>query len=73
MIAAVGVVIAYVVVAFTLWIVYQVAVKLRLWRITVDSVEIHGFEAVERVRADTSQPSSAVGEGLVDALGAGGM
>ena len=72
-IAAVGVVIAYVAVAFTLWIVYQVAVKLRLWRITVDSVEFHGFEAVERVRADTSQPSSAVGEGLVDALGAGGM
>jgi uncharacterized membrane protein YjgN (DUF898 family) len=71
--AAIGGVIMYMVIAFAMWIVYQVAVKLRLWRITVDSVEIHGFASVERVRADLSQPSSAVGEGLVDALGAGGM
>ena len=28
---------------------------------------------VEQVRADESRPSSAVGEGLVDALGAGGI
>jgi uncharacterized membrane protein YjgN (DUF898 family) len=69
----VGAAIMYVVLALALWVLYQVVVKLRLWRITVDSVEIHGFAAVDRVRADLSQPTSALGEGLVDALGAGGM
>ena len=72
-IVAIAVVLAYIAIAFSVWIVYQVAVKLRIWRVTVDSIEITGFDAVERVRADLTRPSSAVGEGLVDALGAGGM
>jgi hypothetical protein len=39
----------------------------------VDSVELAGFDAMEHVRADDTRPSSAVGEGLADALGAGGI
>jgi len=63
----------YVLIALCVWIIYQVAVKLRLWRIMVDSVEITGLDVIERVRADTTRPSSAIGEGLVDALGASGI
>jgi uncharacterized membrane protein YjgN (DUF898 family) len=63
----------YVLIALSVWIIYQVAVKLRLWRIMVDSVDIAGLDVIERVQADATQPSSAVGEGLVDALGAGGI
>jgi hypothetical protein len=48
-------------------------VKLRIWRLAVDSISLAGFEAISHVRADTSLPSSAVGEGLADALGAGGI
>jgi uncharacterized membrane protein YjgN (DUF898 family) len=66
-------VLVYIAIAFCLWVVYQVAVKLRLWRIMVDSVEISGFAVIARARADATRPSSAVGEGLVDALGAGGI
>jgi uncharacterized membrane protein YjgN (DUF898 family) len=59
--------------AVGLWVVYQVTIKLGIWRMAVDSVEIAGFDAIERVRADGTRPSSAVGEGLADALGAGGI
>src|SRR5262249_19213293 len=72
-IAAVASFVAYVALALIIWIVYQVTVRLRIWRAMVDSVVITGFEAVERVRADLTRPTSALGEGLVDALGAGGM
>ncbi len=71
--AAIGGVIGYLAFAFCIWVIYYVVVRLRMWRITVDSVDLTGFEAVEQVRADESRPSSAVGEGLVDALGAGGI
>jgi uncharacterized membrane protein YjgN (DUF898 family) len=63
----------YVFSAVGLWVVYQVTIKLGIWRMAVDSVELAGFEAIERVRADDTRPSSAVGEGLADALGAGGI
>lgn len=71
--AVIFTVVAYLAFAFCIWVIYQVTVRLRLWRITVDSVLVAGFDAVERVRADDSRPSSSVGEGLVDALGAGGI
>jgi len=70
---AVGGGVSYVLLALCVWIVYQVVVKLRIWRIMVDSVEIAGIEVIESVRADTTPPSSALGEGLVDALGASGI
>jgi hypothetical protein len=63
----------YLVMAVGLWVLYQMTIKLRIWRLAVDSISLAGFEAIEFVRADTSQPSSAVGEGLADALGAGGI
>ncbi|HZE45723.1 MAG TPA: DUF898 family protein, partial [Xanthobacteraceae bacterium] len=55
------------------WVIYQLTIKFGIWRMAVDSVELAGFDAIERVRADGTGPSSAVGEGLADALGAGGI
>jgi uncharacterized membrane protein YjgN (DUF898 family) len=51
--------------------VYQGGVRLRLWRLSLESVEIVGLEALNRVKA-AEQVSSAFGEGLVDALHVGG-
>ncbi|HEY4821273.1 MAG TPA: hypothetical protein VIH62_10535, partial [Xanthobacteraceae bacterium] len=55
------------------WVIYQLTIKFSIWRMAVNSVGLAGFDAIERVRADDTRPSSAVGEGLVDALGAGGI
>jgi len=63
----------YLVMAIGMWALYQMTIKLRIWRLAVDSLAVAGFHAVAQVRADASQPSSAVGEGLADALGAGGI
>jgi uncharacterized membrane protein YjgN (DUF898 family) len=59
--------------AVGLWVIYQLTIKFGVWRMAVDSVELAGFDAMEHVRADDTRPSSAVGEGLADALGAGGI
>src|SRR5262249_2761331 len=61
----------YLVMAIGMWVLYQMTIKLRIWRLAVDSLTLAGFHAIAQVRADASQPSSAVGEGLADALGAG--
>jgi uncharacterized membrane protein YjgN (DUF898 family) len=66
-------VVFYLVMALGVWALYQMTIKLRVWRLAVDSISLAGFEAINYVRADTSLPSSAVGEGLADALGAGGI
>jgi uncharacterized membrane protein YjgN (DUF898 family) len=63
----------YLALAIGVWVIYQTTIRLRIWRLCVDSVAIAGFDAIERVHADRSRPSSAVGEGLADALGAGGI
>ena len=63
----------YLALAVSIWVIYQMAIRLRIWRLCVDSITLTGFEAVQDVRADASLPSSAVGEGLADALGAGGI
>jgi uncharacterized membrane protein YjgN (DUF898 family) len=68
-----GVACTYLLLAILGWIIYQMTIKLRIWRMAVDSVTAPGFDVAERVRADDSLPSSAVGEGLADALGAGGI
>jgi uncharacterized membrane protein YjgN (DUF898 family) len=52
--------------------IYQALVRLRLWRLGLESLQITGLDALERVRS-TVQPSSALGEGLVDALHMGGF
>ena len=49
------------------WACYQVIVTLRLWRAAVRSVTIHGLSTLENIQARDAS-SSAVGEGLADAL-----
>jgi len=43
-----------------------------LWRLGLQSAELTGAEALNSVRA-AGLPSSALGEGLADALGVGGI
>lgn len=62
----------YVVVALAMWVCWQVAVKLKTWRMTVDSLTIANFATIAGVRA-SGEAASAVGEGLADALGGGGF
>jgi len=68
-----GVACIYFLLAVGGWIIYQMTIKLRIWRVAVESAAVAQFDAIELVRADASLPSSAVGEGLADALGAGGI
>ena len=66
-------VVMYLVMAVGVWIFYQMTIKLRIWRLAVDSLSLAGFDAIEHVHGDKSRPSSPLGEGLADALGAGGI
>src|SRR5262249_55977316 len=52
--------------------VYQVTVKLRLWRLSFETAEFSGLQALEKVEA-AGVPSPAFGEGLADALDIGGL
>jgi hypothetical protein len=52
--------------------VHQVVVTFSLWRLGLQSAEVTGAEALNSVRA-AGAPSSALGEGLADALGVGGI
>ena len=52
--------------------IYQVVVTFAMWRLGVQSAELTGVEALDGVRA-SGAPDSALGEGLVDALGVGGI
>jgi uncharacterized membrane protein YjgN (DUF898 family) len=51
---------------------YQVIVKLALWRTSVESVAVSGFAQLGRAHASEAT-SSAMGEGLADALGGGAI
>ncbi len=62
----------YVVVALGASTVYQVVVTFALWRLGAQSAELSGAHALEMVRAE-GVPASALGEGLADALGVGGI
>jgi hypothetical protein len=62
----------YLAVALSIWVVWQVAVKLAIWRMTVDSVVLMNFSTIAQVRAG-GEAASAIGEGLADALGSGGF
>jgi uncharacterized membrane protein YjgN (DUF898 family) len=50
--------------------IYQVVVKLALWRLAVESLDVSNFHLVELVKAE-GQQSSPFGEGLADALNVG--
>ena len=52
--------------------IYQVAVTFAMWRLAVQTAELTGAETLDSVRA-AGAPDSALGEGLVDALGVGGI
>jgi len=65
-------VISYVGVMLGYSTIYQVIVKLRLWRLNFETAELSGLEALDQVKA-AGVPSSAFGEGLADALDVGGL
>jgi uncharacterized membrane protein YjgN (DUF898 family) len=65
-------VIGYVVIALGYSTIYQGTVKLSLWRLGAESLELSGLAALDHVKA-TGKASSALGEGLADALNVGGF
>jgi len=69
---ATGAIAVYVVYILATYTIYQVVVKLRLWQAAVESMVISGYAAFDHVRASDAA-SSALGEGLADALGTGGF
>jgi hypothetical protein len=62
----------YVIYALGVSTIYQVWIKMRLWRVAVESMLISGIAALDHVQAGEAT-SSAVGEGLADALGTGAI
>jgi uncharacterized membrane protein YjgN (DUF898 family) len=71
-IAATGLLlVSYVFVALGFSTVYRATVMLSLWQLGMESLQLSGLSALERVKA-TGRPSSALGEGLADALNVGG-
>jgi uncharacterized membrane protein YjgN (DUF898 family) len=69
--AATGIAV-YVIYVLGIYTIYQVVVKMRLWQAAVESMLVSGYAAFDHVRASEAD-SSAVGEGLADALGGGGI
>jgi uncharacterized membrane protein YjgN (DUF898 family) len=71
-IVAAGVMLAgYVIVALGFSTIYRATVLLSLWQLGMESLQLSGLSALDRVQA-SGRPSSAVGEGLADALNVGG-
>jgi uncharacterized membrane protein YjgN (DUF898 family) len=69
--ASVGVVVLYVATALGFSTIYHVTVRLGLWRVGFESIDLAGLRALDRVKA-VPQSASAMGEGLIDALNVGG-
>ena len=62
----------YVVIVLGASTIYQVTVTFAMWRAAAQSAELSGADALDGVRA-SGAPDSALGEGLADALGVGGI
>ncbi len=62
----------YVAVALGISTIYQAAVTFAMWRLGAQTAELSGIAALDSVRA-SGVASSALGEGLADALGVGGI
>lgn len=60
----------YVVAALGYSTIYRATVLLSLWQLGMESLQLTGLSALEKVKA-TGRPSSAIGEGLADALNVG--
>jgi uncharacterized membrane protein YjgN (DUF898 family) len=67
-----GAVVLYVLMMLGYSTIYQGTVKLALWQRGVESVELEGLAVLDQVKAE-GLPSSAIGEGLADALNVGGI
>lgn len=63
---------SYVAVALAYSTIYQATVRLRLWKSCVEALAFSGLEALDHVKA-SGAVSSALGEGLADALNVGGI
>jgi uncharacterized membrane protein YjgN (DUF898 family) len=63
--------VGYVVAALGFSTVYRATVQLSLWQLGMESLQLSGLSVLDRVKA-TGTPSSALGEGLADALNVGG-
>jgi Bacterial protein of unknown function (DUF898) len=63
--------VGYVFVALGYSTVYRATVLLSLWQLGMESLQLSGLSALERVKA-AGGPSSALGEGMADALNVGG-
>jgi uncharacterized membrane protein YjgN (DUF898 family) len=63
--------IAYVIAALGFSTIYRATVLLSLWQLGMESLQLSGLSALEKVKAG-GRPSSAFGEGLADALNVGG-
>jgi uncharacterized membrane protein YjgN (DUF898 family) len=69
---AVAGVIGYIAFALGYSVIYQVKVRLGLWRIVAESIDVSNTAELEHV-SSVGAPASAVGEGLADALNVGGF
>jgi uncharacterized membrane protein YjgN (DUF898 family) len=63
--------VGYVIMALGYSTIYRATVLLSLWQLGMESLQLSGLEALDRVRA-TGKASSPLGEGLADALNVGG-
>jgi uncharacterized membrane protein YjgN (DUF898 family) len=64
--------VGYVMVMLAYSAIYQGTVTIRLWRLSFETTELSGLEALDTVEARAAA-STAFGEGLADALDVGGM
>jgi len=62
--------VGYVISALGFSTIYRATVLLSLWQLGAESLHLSGLTALERVQA-SGKPSSAIGEGLADALHVG--
>ena len=72
MIAAISGVALYVIFALGYAAIYQVKVKLGIWRTVANSTGLSNPATLETI-SSVGAPASAVGEGLADALNVGGF
>ena len=63
--------VGYVIAALGFSTIYRATVQLSLWQLGMELLELSGLSALEKVQAG-GRPSSALGEGLADALNVGG-
>jgi len=68
--ATLALLVGYVVTALGFSTIYRATVLLSLWQLGMESLQLSGLSALETVKA-SGRPSSALGEGLADALNVG--